>query len=878
MWRWADEQGEQRLVSAEELRTAIAEGVLSPSTLVWREGMGAWVEAISVEEFADALPNLTGTGTAVQLLPTKPGAEPTKSPAVGPAKPTLQGLHAREVYAAVKSDEKNEPKEKRTPSVAPPRPKFTGPKGPLIKTLVPNFGPAIPAAPRLPSDAPVKPALAPRPVGTIRPPATTPPPPPVQAPIPAQTPAPAPAHAPPARAPSTSAIDKDWSITDDETTNVPGKIAVAAPRPAPPVEADPRDELSPRGASPQAQPGHASVVRSSPVPSPHAERRPTEESTESSTFQFAKNTLSIRAGKLPLTANQGENAETGANPSAATNQGLPNGGAPPGLMESYAKQPVATRNGAADDAPLTASSADLGLSDDLIPAYAGSTTRIPLLSAPLPAPPKMRETTATAMLPFDFEEGHAAEEAHGDGGKLAHEVSHTVRLDLSLLAKAQQNPNRAFNAALTEPADGSGRNAPMQFKPPPLPPSSAQQVTTGPALHAVKAPEAQPSPQLPLNALFLSGGMLITMVIGAFFLGRCSVKPGANTAPTVRTGVANAARVFQDKLPAPPKPCWVAKQPSRWAPVVSRNIPFELLTLASGKVAIAYAKSEDEAVGIEVSPATGQVDEDYVDKAGSEIARVTPTGKGFFISTVEPSGSLKSMIPVNAEKPFYLGIADKHVAWSDQPSGVAARIWAINDEDAAAGGIRVLSFGNRGILTALRTGSSRQRKVFAGLLGQDRKPVTNLVHVVGSGGLSGEPMIGSNGREVAVVFGDQAAEQGPWKLRIGHAPIGKIPATTTMFETPPGGPGGEANYPAITGLPDGRWVMVWTEGLPGSKVVRAQTFAANFTPVGDPIVLSPPYGNYGSSVIGVVGNYVTIVFAQKGRSNNELWGSVLQCG
>jgi len=546
-------------------------------------------------------------------------------------------------------------------------------------------------------------------------------------------------------------------------------------------------------------------------------------------------------------------------------------------MESYAKQPVATRNAGPDDAPLTAPSADLGLNDDLIPAFAGSTTRMPSLPDPaktsLPAPPKMRETTATAMLPFDFHDEPPAD----DEDKLPHEVSRTVRLDLSALAKAQA-ANRVPKAAPQETADGAG-NALMQMKPPPMPlgSSSPQQATTGPALRAVQAPEAQAPPQLPLNALFLSGGMLITMVIGAFFVGRCSVKPIANNAPTARIGFGSAARVVQDNLPKPPKPCWVVKQPSRWAPVVSKDAPFELLTLASGKVAIGYAKSEDEAVGIQVSPGTGQVEEEYADKAQSAIARVTPTGKGFFITTMEPSGGLKSMIPVSAEKLFYLGIADKQLAWADQPNGVATRLWPIGDEDAP-GGIRVLSFGNRGVMAALRTGSSRQRKVFAGLLGQDHKPATNLVHVAGSGGLSGEPMIGSNGREVAVVFGDQAGEQSPWKVRIGHAPIGKIPATTTMFETPAGGPGGDANYPSITGLPDGRWVLVWTEGSSNAKAVRAQTFSANWVPLGDPMVLSQPFYSYGPSMIGVVGNYVTIVVVQKGRSNNELWGSVLQCG
>jgi len=79
-------------------------------------------------------------------------------------------------------------------------------------------------------------------------------------------------------------------------------------------------------------------------------------------------------------------------------------------------------------------------------------------------------------------------------------------------------------------------------------------------------------------------------------------------------------------------------------------------------------------------------------------------------------------------------------------------------------------------------------------------------------------------------------------------------------------------------LADGRWVLVWTEGSSSSKSVRAQTFSSTFTAVGDPILLSPPSSNYGMSMVGVVGNYVTVVFVQKGKSNNELWGSILQCG
>ena len=71
---------------------------------------------------------------------------------------------------------------------------------------------------------------------------------------------------------------------------------------------------------------------------------------------------------------------------------------------------------------------------------------------------------------------------------------------------------------------------------------------------------------------------------------------------------------------------------------------------------------------------------------------------------------------------------------------------------------------------------------------------------------------------------------------------------------------------------------MWTEGGAGSRAVRAQTLTAELGLLGDPIALSPPAGNFGQGVIGVVGHYAATVFLSKGSSSYELWGAVLQCG
>jgi hypothetical protein len=420
---------------------------------------------------------------------------------------------------------------------------------------------------------------------------------------------------------------------------------------------------------------------------------------------------------------------------------------------------------------------------------------------------------------------------------------------------------------------GPGPQAPPEPLPPPRQPSPSRLAATVQGIR-VPPPPPPPASSVPMRALVVSGGMLITMVIGSFFVGRCSVKPTGGHRE-VHAVLTNELREIREAMPAPPKPCWVAKQPVRWAPVVSKNIPFELLPMPSGNVAIGYAKSADEAVGVEVTPQSGQVNEVFSDKPSrGEIERVSPTGadKQFFISTTEPAGALKSIVQVPAAAPFFVGLAEGNIAAADTADGTPSALWPLGGEalDAA----RVVSAGDRGYALTFR----RDNAIYGGWIGADRKPSGELVKVVGSGGSVGKPIGGFNGREIAIIFADREAESSPYKMRFGHAPAGTIPASTEVFEMPAGGPGGDAFAPGITGLADGRWLLIWTEGSAGSRAIRVQTLGPDFAPVGDPIALSPPAGNFGQGVLSVSGAYVTAVFLQKGKSSFELWGGVLQCG
>ena len=130
-----------------------------------------------------------------------------------------------------------------------------------------------------------------------------------------------------------------------------------------------------------------------------------------------------------------------------------------------------------------------------------------------------------------------------------------------------------------------------------------------------------------------------------------------------------------------------------------------------------------------------------------------------------------------------------------------------------------------------------------------------------------------------MVFVEKAddKDETPWKLMLARSKLDALPTKATELALPEGGPGGNAIAPDIVGLADGRWLLMWTEGPFEASAIRAQTYSSNMEPIGDPIALSPPAGNFGQALLTVVGSYTTVVFLQAVDSEFELWGAVLRC-
>ncbi|WP_433929646.1 GYF domain-containing protein [Sorangium cellulosum] len=379
---------------------------------------------------------------------------------------------------------------------------------------------------------------------------------------------------------------------------------------------------------------------------------------------------------------------------------------------------------------------------------------------------------------------------------------------------------------------------------------------------------------VPVSSLVGLGGVALLMSIVAFFAGRHSVA-STRSAPvgTARAALGAAQDAARAAIPAPPKPCWVARQPQQWAPLVAKSIPFEVTATKGGKLVVGYAQSSLEAVGLEIDPATGERNERFSNREAADIVSISPVEDSFTVLTAAQQ-AIRSPVNVPGPSPFVVGLADGAVVAADNPAAAPRTLWPVQGDEPLEAP-RAIAAGSRGHAVAFR----REKAVWAGWLDAERKPVGELGRVAGSGGAVGKPSLGWNERDLAVVFADRPAD-GRWEIRAGQAPAGTIPTSTQVIPLPSGGPGGDAFAPDIAGLSDGRWLLVWTEGPPGSRAMRAQTLSSSLAPIGDPIALSPPAGNFGQGVLGVAprSGYVGVVFLSKPAASYELWGVILQCG
>jgi hypothetical protein len=236
--------------------------------------------------------------------------------------------------------------------------------------------------------------------------------------------------------------------------------------------------------------------------------------------------------------------------------------------------------------------------------------------------------------------------------------------------------------------------------------------------------------------------------------------------------------------------------------------------------------------------------------------------------------ALRAQRTVDGAPPFVIGLGAAGVV---RQRGDAAPevIWTDAIEERITE-MRVATFPEQAHAVTFRRGGQTGSVLF-GWLGADGRKQSELLPIATDGGLSGTPSLARNDKAVLLSYAWRPNTDVYWSLRLATAEIGASPDKPAQFHIPPGGPGAEAISPAATALPNGRWLLQWTEGSSGARQVRAQILNADLSPRSKAFTISRPDQNAGQGALASHGQLALALFLVTKGGGHELWGASLKC-
>jgi hypothetical protein len=402
------------------------------------------------------------------------------------------------------------------------------------------------------------------------------------------------------------------------------------------------------------------------------------------------------------------------------------------------------------------------------------------------------------------------------------------------------------------------------------------------------------NPKDPKLLVALSGGAVLVVGLLWGFAGMSgaksnesdeTAKPASSAADPASSAhaVASAAQGNTQESPkaAAATACRSTGAPARLAEKASKDIPLELLVASSGeRVRLGFATAANAAHGVSVDLASLQVTPEFTKPPRDRLRAVIPFGvedSPEFVAQLDGhADKVKAWRTLSVDPHVVIGWSGTALAISDKATHAPTPLWALEGTEPVDV-IRAAHTDDRGHAIVFR----RHGAIYGGMIGADRAPVGELTRIAGAGSAPGSPIgtptIAVNGQSVAVAFADRASSDEPWSLRIGTAPLGSFPATTNAFAVPPGGPGGAALAPALSGLSDGRWLLVWTEGSGGAHDVRGVTLASDLAPVGPPLTVSREGSNAGQGAVALRAGRGLVAYLALTEEGYEVWGTSVDC-
>jgi hypothetical protein len=325
--------------------------------------------------------------------------------------------------------------------------------------------------------------------------------------------------------------------------------------------------------------------------------------------------------------------------------------------------------------------------------------------------------------------------------------------------------------------------------------------------------------------------------------------------------------------PAPVIGCRLAMPAALIAPNIERSVPpYATKVGAQPALALGFAATKTKGVGLRLTPDTLDVQPAFEEEGKDAVRGVTPLTRSgslaFFVD--RDDSALRSAHTVDEVPPFTLGVSD--AGFSRVIAGSTSLVWPL-DANLKITEPRAAAVGSFGYGVTFRRGG-QSGAVVLGFVANDGSKKSELVEIPGAPKFLGTPVIAGNSTGALVAFAGRSAPEAAWKVFVSLTKPGAAPSAARELVA---GSGGGAISPTLSALAPDRWLVQWTEGISGQYQVRVQSFAADLSALGAPVLVSPKGANAGQGSLGAFAGGAATLFILTTAGHDELWGATLSC-
>lgn len=363
----------------------------------------------------------------------------------------------------------------------------------------------------------------------------------------------------------------------------------------------------------------------------------------------------------------------------------------------------------------------------------------------------------------------------------------------------------------------------------------------------------------------LSGALLVALLV--LTLSRSPSKGGS---PEARPQASSAPA---PSAPPVPPGCRVLLPAARIAQSVERSVPpYAAKIENAGALALGIAESKTKGLGLRIDSNTLDLSTVFEEEGKDAVRGVVPLTRSgsltFFVD--RDDRALRSAHTIDEIPPFTLGVSD--AGFSRVVAGSASVVWQL-DPGAKITEPRSAQLPDHGYGITFRHGG-QSGQVMLGFIANDGEKKSELAAVPAAPKFVGTPVIAGSAAGALVAFAGRDAPGASWKLFVSLTLPGAEPSPARELNV---GSGGGAISPTVTALSGGRWLVQWTEGSSAQYHVHAQSFAADLSPLGQSLAVSPKGANAGQGTLATFEDGALSLFILTTAGHDELWGATLAC-